>query len=368
MRIVFACDRFPPRGGGESATVALWHARELARRGHSVRVLARVRGPVGTLEGGTFEGLEVTFAPPAAFADLVEREASGADVVHVHHAAALGGAPARRLARRAPVVLSLHDLADCAPAERARRLRAEVAAARLVLVPSRTHLVRLARLLDFGPGQARILRPGLCLALAGRRRRPRPWVGEGPLRVLHPGWRSEAKGTLDLVRALGALPPGSAELVASGGGRPDFDARLRAAAGALPVELCGPCDGRELARAAATCHVAALPSRLPESYSLGVDEALALGLPVWTSAAAVARERFDGSVLTALPAGDPARWTSAFRDWLDDPALAREAFAGLPVAIPAAAEAAAALERAYRELTSPVGPTLPSPARHRRSA
>jgi len=431
VKITFVCAHFQPHFSGGTEKVALAQARALAQRGHEVTVLAGTDRPHAgeDLEHGLVEGLAVTFLPRTSeersdlsqqfprLTELLVREVAGSDVVHLHHGPTLPADAVRSVSRVAPVVLSLNDFLPvcprffrtspdpaivCPPAgnfdpcisclapelgksparEIARGLiarfegyRAEVAAAARVLVPSRTHLVRLAEFLDFSPGQARILEPGLCLSFPARRGRPKPWTGEGPLRVLHFGRRSEQKGTLDLVRAMAGLPSGSVQLVALGGAQEGFDARLREHACDLDLRLSGPYGPGELARAAADCHLAAFPSRLPESYGLVVDEAVALGLPVWIAGGSAARERFEPPVLETLPSASPEIWRKALKTLLDEPVRAREAWPPHPSRLPTADDAAATLERWYRELPREpalhdplLGHPLPAPQEHRRPA
>ena len=220
----------------------------------------------------------------------------------------------------------------------------QLAAASLVLVPSRTHLVRITDLVPLH-GKGRILEPGLCHEFSGAAPAPRPWDGRRPLRILHHGRRSEAKGTLDLVRALADLPPGSVELVALGGAEEGLDERLRAAAPRVPMELHGAYDAAALEQGASDAHLAALPSRLPESYSLAVDEALALGLPVWACSADAARERHGAEVVRELPPADPGAWTLALAEVLEDARRLEAQRAAVPEDIPLAGAQAVRLAR-----------------------
>jgi glycosyltransferase involved in cell wall biosynthesis len=80
-----------------------------------------------------------------------------------------------------------------------------------------------------------------------------------------------------------------------------------------------------------------------------VDEALALGLPVWVSDRGALPERLGGAGL-ALPAGDPAAWSAAVLDTLDDPRRLARWRAAIPARHRTAADAAAELEALYREV------------------
>jgi glycosyltransferase involved in cell wall biosynthesis len=406
VKIAVFTAHFPPQFSGGTEQVALAHALALSGRGHQVHI---VSGSDEAHDGrdvvrARVQGLQVAFLPrtpsePMDLAqswprvlDLAEREARGADLIIVYHQSTLGSGLVRRLRRSAPVFLWLHDhhatcprsfrkaplrsiscpsgeevarvghktCADClaplqigidpgrtalALAWRQRAFQAEVDAAARVLVPSRTHLVRLSEFLDFGPGQVRLLEPGLCMDLPRVRRKPRLWRGDGPLRILHPGRRSLDKGSLDLAQAVGQMPAGRVQLVYAGGSEKGLDPVLERAVGENGVEWHGPYDPGQLAAIAATCHVVALPSRLPESYSLCVDEALALGLPVWASGAEAARERYGALGLHVLPAGDPGAWAAAFSELIRDPARVQAHMLDLPKNIPTCQRTSETLER-----------------------
>ena len=430
MKIALFTSHFPPQFTGGTEQVALAQALALTRRGHQVHV---VSGSDEAYDGRdvvreTVQGLEVSFLPrtyaePMDLAqswprvlDLAEREVQGADLIIVHHQATLGSGLVRRLQFSAPVMLWLHDHHATCPrsfrkapstsvtcpssedvarvghkacvgclaplkvdadpyrttlalAARQRSFQAEVDAAAKVLVPSRTHLVRLSEFLDFGPGQVKILEPGLCIELPKVRRKPRLWKGDGPLRILHLGRRSEEKGSLDLAQAVGQMPEGRVQLVFAGGSEKGLDSALEAAAGVNEVEWHGTYDAAQLAAIAATCHVVALPSRLPESYSLCVDEALALGLPVWASGAEAARERFGALGLHVLPAGEPDVWAAAFTELIRNPAQVQAHMLDLPENIPTCQRATETLERWGQDLTRQFrDQPIPIPNDHRRLA
>lgn len=413
MKIALFTSHFPPQFTGGTEQVALAQALALTQRGHEVHVVsgsdeahdgrdvvrARVRGlDVAFLPRTRSEPMDLAQSWPRVL-DIAEREVQGADLVIVHHQATLGSGLVRRLRSSAPVMLWLHDhhatcprsfrqapspsitcptredvarighkaCAEClaplkaesdpyrtalAVAARQRAFQAEVNAATRVLVPSRTHLVRLSEFLEFGPGQVKILEPGLCMEFPEVRRKPRLWKGEGPLRILHLGRRSVQKGSLDLARAVGKMPAGRVQLVLAGGSEKGLDTALEEAAGVNEVEWHGTYDPAQLAAIAATCHVVALPSRLPESYSLCVDEALALGLPVWASGAEAARERFGALGLHVLPAGEPDVWAAAFTELIRNPAQVQAHMLDLPENIPTCQRSSETLERWGQELVS----------------
>ncbi len=276
---------------------------------------------------------------------------------------------------------------------RAAAFDAELAAAAALVVPSRAQAERLAELCGFGAERFELVPHGLCagdgeLALlaqaraaralegrderarkieAGAQRSAREGVSRvgggraGPrgaesggggheLVVLHFGHRSEVKGTLDLVRALAALPAGSVRLVLAGSEvEAGFDARIVAEAGGLPIAIEGPYDLARLVALAAGADVAAFPSRAYESYGLVVDEALALGLPVWVADRGALGERVGGAG-RVLPAEEPAAWTAAFREAQADPELLERQRAALPTRSRTAVDAARELEAIYRRI------------------
>ena len=333
MRIAVVQAETRGAGGSEVGRIARAQARELARRGH-----------------------ELTFAGSAD-----AREVGDAQVVHVFPGA---GAPLdlAGLARRAAVMLFLHEGSGAS-----RELAPSLPLVDRVVLPSRAHLVRLADGLELGPCRLRLLDPGIDLELPEARRRPRPWSGRGPLRLLLVGARRDARGFLALVRALTLLPAGAIELVAPGPGDAQVDRLAAGLAGPDVLQLLGELPAPELARRAARCHLAVFPSTSPESYALDVDVAVALGLPVWASGAEAALERFGAGTLELLPAGEAEAWAAALRAWLEEPSRSRDAHRLLPDTVPTAAAAAQTLERWDQELLSETRDRL-RPPHPRRSA
>jgi len=395
VKLALVTAHFPPHFAGGTELVALAEARALARLGQDVRIVSGTdQGHRGLdVERETVHGIPVAFLPRHAdevyglelarprLEALVLREAGDADLVHVHHWSTLSGRIVRTLAPQCPVVVTLHDAfvscprffrlapgatgscgpevgpaacASCVAPElgvrphearlvrRGREYLAELDAAAEILVPSAVHAERV---LAWTGRQARTHAPGLCHELPPAA--ARDWSGTEPLRILHSGRRSAAKGTLDLVQALADLPAGRAVLVAPGGADPGFDEDLRAAAGGLELELGAAYDAEGFARLARTCHLAAFPSRLPESYSLVVDEAVASGLPVWVAGGEAAIERYGEPAVRALPALEPAAWARAFGELFAHPEALRTARAALPLRVREANESAQELIRIY---------------------
>lgn len=126
MRILVLNDTYPPGNQGGAGVVAHRLARELARRGHHVRVVTGAAGPAAT--GPVVEdGVEIcriraSFAsrwavylgllnPPAAAAVRRETLAFRPDVVHAHNVHGLLSFHSLHAARvtGAPVVMTAHD-------------------------------------------------------------------------------------------------------------------------------------------------------------------------------------------------------------------------------------------------------------------
>jgi glycosyltransferase involved in cell wall biosynthesis len=417
LDLTLVTPHFAPRFEGGTERVARAQARELARRGHRVRVVSGTDDPHRgeDVERAEVDGLPVAFLPrhPEEAYDLaLERErlrpllateARGADLVHVHHWSTLTGTLVRDLATEHPVVVTLHDLFVTCPRffrvpatpvategcpargehepcarcvaidapdvtldtletdlrERAAAFQRELAAAALLIVPSEAHATNLRRLVDLPAERTHVVHHGLCLAGGGPAAPPAlPYEGaDGErLRVLFLGHRTEVKGVRDLVRALAGLEPDErerVELVCLGAEvEAGFDDALRREAAGVALRLEGAYPVEELAarlRAAGGAHLAALPSRVHESYGLVVDEALALGLPVWVSDRGAPRERV-GAAGRVLPAEEPAAWRKALREVLRAPDTLEDERRAVAGVRRSAADAAAELEALYRPL------------------
>jgi glycosyltransferase involved in cell wall biosynthesis len=421
MRIALVTAHFPPHFLGGTERVVLAQAQELRRRGLDVRVVSGTDRPWDGKDvlRESAQGIPVAFLPRREdeitesqqgrerLRPILHRELAGADLVHVHGTSTLTDTLVRDSARQGPVVYSIHDHfptcprffrwrtdeqpcpelpaeAECAACvapqlgidgpdaldgslalehlagalrRRLRSSQQEVDAASLVTVPSFAHRLALGRHLNLRGKRLAVIPPGLCLQLPGRYPRPRPWFGAGPLRVLHFGNLSEAKGTLDLVRALSELPPRSVHLTLVGRGLDlDLSRRIRELGPDLDLDVHGAYDGPALEKVAAPCHLAAFPSRLEESYGLVIDEAMALGLPAWVSDRGAPQDRI-GRAGRVLPGADPAAWGVAFRGVLADSTpgqgeLATE-WAAVPKETFGAADVAEEWLSAYEDLLLP---------------
>lgn len=318
----------PDPSGTERARIVAAEAAALAARGH---VVTTPRWPASDIRG---------------LAEALTRD--GAQLAHVH---GVGTGVAAALATSVPVVLSLLEqdgLAEAAPElgggpEGALRAAADLGAATWVVFPSVAHVVRVRDRLPLAAGRVRVVPPGHGLKLPRGHRRPRPFDGRGALRVFHPGPLDADGGGLDLVAAIEALPAGRVELVALGGPPPGLGRRPW-------LELTPRATDGELARLAARCHLAALPSARPESYALGLDEVFALGLPAWVTCGTVAAERYDRGAFEVLPPCAPGVWAEALAELAERPARSVRAFEALPDELPTAARAAASLETLYDDV------------------
>jgi len=266
------------------------------------------------------ERFGVEFLPPrarAAVRDAVRERAP--DLVHLHHWFNLGDDLLAGLAPR-PAIASFHDAyAACprffflrpdgffcgsdlpVPVERcvdcvrpddgeaglhgrivARRARFEREIGRLsaALAPSEYHADLLVRAGLVPRAKMRALPLGIARPPPRARHEPKP----GVLRLVTFGNLSRLKGLDLLLEALAGLPAdGTFELHCFGAPLPAEAEALRAQASGLPVRWHGAYDLARLAAAAAHLDLAVFPSRAHETYSLAVEEAIAIGLPLLVS-------------------------------------------------------------------------------------
>ena len=404
MKLLVLSPHFAPRFEGGTEVVARAQARELSRRGHDVGVLAGCDTPHRgvDLEREEVDGLSVAFAPRLEherydlllerprLLELVRAEARGVDAVHLHGWATLAGGLVRALASELPVVVTLHDLFVTCPRffrlpeggvercgergdveaclaclrpdapglapeqlrsgliERNRAWQGELDAAAAVVLPSHSQRQRLQALVRLDPARTHVVPHGLCRPVEGLGG-GEPWRGEGPLRVLHLGNLTSAKGVRELAEAAGrvARATGRVELVFAGQCvEPGLERELGRLAAPAPTTFLGPFDLLTLSgrlRDLGGCHLAVLLSRAHESYGLVVDEALALGLPVWVSDRGAPKERVGGAGLV-LPAEDVSALARALEEALGDPGLLARQRSAVPLALPTAEDAARSLE------------------------
>ena len=407
MKLLVLSPHYAPRFEGGTEVVARAQARALAARGHEVVVAAGCDTPHAGLdvEHERVDGLDVHFLPRLAderydlllerprLLGLIDELAREVDGIHLHGWGTLAGGLVARLAGRVPVVVTLHDLfvtcprffrlpvggvESCPPrgefepcvrcvapdaggtppevlraglVERARRWQTELDAAAAVVLPSESQRARLASLVDLPTDRTHVVPHGLCRPVDAKGAAA-DWVGEGPLRVLHLGNLTAAKGVLDLARAaaLATKSGASVELVLGGKAvEPGIDERIDELAAPASVHRLGPYDLDTLGGALAQrggCHLCVLPSHAHESYGLVVDEALALGLPTWVSDRGAPRERV-GAAGRVLPAEDAEALAHALVAVVRDPELLAAERAAIPAELPAAEAAARAIEALF---------------------
>ena len=407
MRIVQIAPRFVPHFEGGTEAVVRAQARELARLGHRVSVIAGSERPFDgrEVEEVRVDGLEVAFLrrrPEEVYDfDLVRPRIAGlvrtltrdADLVHIHQWSTLHSALAREA--RVPAVATLHDLFPSCPryfrippdpaivcpepgnfepcvrcvqpeagwshaelhagfARRHAWISAELAALSAIVVPSRSTGEILARYVPLDAARLHLVPHGLSREV--ERVVDGGWGGAGPLRVLFLGHRTELKGVLDLARAAARLPEelrARLELVLLGDElQRGLDERIRAEAGGVRVVDAGNYALDELAarvRASLPLHLGVFPSRAQETYGLVPDELRALGLPTWVSDRGAPRERL-GAEGRVLPAEDADAWSAALAEVLRDPAALERERAALPPRVRLAADAVRELDALYRTL------------------
>lgn len=404
-RIALACPNFPPEftGGTERVVAALAHA--LRSLGLEVVVISGTERPHcgEDVVAEDFEGLPVLRVP------LLPEEGYGlelvrprvvevvrrllvtheVDVLHVHHWAGLTVALVR-LAREAgvPSVVTLHDMwtscgrffrhpprgircpegADrepCGPcaardlkapvwglrlgiADRDREIRGELRTARFVTAPSRFCAEATMRHVPW-PGPIEVLPHGLLEPVGDPGREPRPPAGR--LRVGTYGNLVAAKGVEDLVEAVARVEGCELHLFGPFLDRA-YEEHVRFRAHELGVDLIchGPYDARG-PHPARLLDVAVFPSRCEESYGLGVDEALARGVPVVVSDRGALRER-AGEAGVVARAGDVGALSEVLGALRADPERLRGLRAHIPARFPTIRDAAQRYTALYRRAHS----------------
>lgn len=403
MRVDLVTGAFNPASGDALSRKVALQAKALVARGHGVRIVTGQAGTDAQLEGVEVFELTEQLRPAVLGAfdlapanEALLEELSRADVVHVHMGAPMARDLVQGLAERTRVCLELEDwhtvcaqgdrapvgvrvscptgaqldacgrcLAPTAEAseqeqlvkrleQRRRWLAEEVRAAGRILVPSRTHLVRLADHVPLEPARVRIVSPTQGMLNRGTPAARRDWRGDGPLRLLFSGPRDSQSGLEDLVRGLAVLPEGRVQLLLVGCElEPGYDERLRRSAGSLSIEVSPTRSPLELRRQAARSHLAVLPSRVSAGYPLGVDEAFAFGLPVLACHAEAAAERYGSDGLEQLPPRDPNAWTVRVGQLLRRPMELAEWSAGLPTEVPGPEVTGERLESLYLNHAGP---------------
>lgn len=387
MRIVHAVHNFPPEfvGGTEAYLAALVKAQR-ARGDEPIVVTGSEVAGVERIDE-SFDGIAVirlrhdpsrgerfgvthSFPRMESAIDALLHELAP-DLVHVHHWFHLA-APIARLAKARGIktILSLHDYfalcprfflvrpdgdfcGDLSPIPRdrcrdcvrpdlglddaaldaefdARRdfFAEELAAADVRLAPSKVAASMFSRsgILGVVP-PIEILPLGLLEPFPPEAIARRAADEDGKLRLVFFGNVAPVKGLDDLIAAIDRLTPAArAKIVLRVLGRATDDAleaRLREAASRFSLIREETYDRARLARLPAEADLAVFPSRAAETYSLVVDEALALGLPLLVTDRGAMAERAGGAALV-VKAGAIGEIASCleklakYRDLLDD--------------------------------------------------
>lgn len=393
MRILLLCHGMPPDsiGGVEQHVSGL--GRALANAGHHVHVFARdtlpgvpqgewrtsaTDNPVVTRVAYRWEGvdsLDATYlCPPMADAlrrFLAARGQAGEvfDVAHVHHLTGMSTAALDVLAAAAmPTVLTLHDYwlfcprgqmfhrreevcetavpgrcAECLQATFPHWLDATNRDAAVQRVHHRA-LQALALPQRLVVPSARAIPPFVALGVpmarfavvengvdtAALANLPPPAAGPGPLRLGYLGTLMPSKGLHVLLRALQALPPGTAELRIHGNVVPyhgDEGYLVRCFQDlrpGTPIEYHGPYGLGDLPRILRSIDVLAAPALWHEAFGLTVREALAAARPVLVSRIGGLQDAIEHDVQgLVLPPGDVPAWQAAIQRLAADRALVR---------------------------------------------
>jgi len=348
LKIGLITSHYPPDLTGASEFVAHAQARELIGRAHEVRVVTGCSWPHSGRDvlRGRIDDADVSYLPRtieesassehgcARWTRLALDELRGVDVylVHADDSLPLDLLPA--LARRRPVVVCVNDLpANAGVCE-------QLGCADQVIVPSADLKRALLELAPSLVGKLEVRQSGLCRVIPPMHvaQRRAPWDGERPLSLFHFGRRTSASGLSLLIKSLRDLPSGRFELVLAGGeGEAGLDDHLGSLAGELPLHFFGPYQTSQLAALAAACDLAVFPSGTDRGLGLVIDEALALGLPVWcceqadplgrirpscdpaSEAGRGGLKRVESRPGRILAADSPTDWSQAFEDLLEDP-------------------------------------------------
>lgn len=344
MKIGLITPHYPPDLTGASEFVAHAQARELTERGHEVRVVTGCSWPHSGRDvlRGRIDDSAVSYLPrlrtESAFAgtecarwtELAREELRGVDIFLVHVGSGLPLDLIPSLARRKPVIACVNDESSCDGLGSADHLivpNAEIESSLRDRFPTLGDRIEVRQ-----SGLARVIPP---MHVAQRRA---PWDGKRPLSLFHFGRRTSASGLECLIQSLQGFPSEKFELVLAGGeGEAGIDDRLTFLAAGLPLHFFGPYQTSQLAALAAACDLAVFPSGTDRGLGLVIDEALALGLPVWccpeadplgrirpvtdpaSEAGRGGLKRVESRPGRILAAESETDWSRAFEELLEDP-------------------------------------------------
>lgn len=325
MSRVVLVGKGPPDRGGIAAYLQAVLASDLAAL-HDVRLLNLARD--GTRHGGALRADNAW----RTVADAVEvwRAARGADVVHVHSAAAplvtmLRAGLLAGVARLAGSRTILHAHGGrvqlwLTSRWRCRLARAALAGAHRVIAVSEAGREALASAL--GEGRVVLVDNGVDVGVFTPRA-----GGHTPPRVLYVGGLTPRKGVLDLLEASAVLRRrGVAHELLLAGGTPDegeaAEAEVRARAGP-EAKFVGSHPHAAMPELYGQVDVLCLPSWW-EAMPLSVLEAMASALPVVATAVGdVPRVVADGVTGLVVPPRDPHALAHALAQLLESPEMRR---------------------------------------------
>ncbi len=361
MKILHVVHGFPPEVIGGTELYVRRLVDEQRARGHDVSVFTGSVDwkPEFTVERTTLGALPVTrvhredlyfdrwdkgFHPLVTEAFAAELRARAPDLVHVHHWIRLSSNLVATAAQvGVPAIVTAHDLfttcprvfrlkakgggdgdeacaspmarevcVPCVPRWRFQkddeierslaRYRAdlvrELALARVVLAPSRSHADFLASMLGFAAARIEALPHGTLVDHAPGGAPPAPARGtDGKLHLVSWGNLHPIKGAHLLLEALALADTRAGVRVHFFGefSTPEYRERLETLARGLDVVFHGGYRSGDLDHA--TIDVAVLPTLARESYSFILDEAARLGVPILAADAGALAERATGRVL-----------------------------------------------------------------------
>ena len=379
MKLGLVTPHYPPDLSGASEFVAHAEACELTKRGHGVRVAT---GCTWEHSGrdvlrGRIDDSDVAYLPllegeherdqRERWVRLVLEELRGVDACWVHYSASLASGLIQPLARRMPVIVCIDEADDL------ERIADELVHADRILVATHEIADLLVEAQSALAGRLEVCSFGLCRSISPLRasQRRAAWDGSRPMSLFHFGRRSESSGLPALLDGLRELPTGRFELVLAGGeAEPGFDSSLERRAGETPVHFFGPYQTDQLAALGSACDLAVFPGSIARGQGPVVDEALALGLPVWCCEAAdplgrirepegtpfalgqARLQRVQSRPGRILPANSPDAWTSAFEQLLEDPEQHHAERHAIPQSFETTSERVARLENLFGDLLS----------------
>lgn len=415
MRVLFILHQFYPefRGGTESVTLKLAKAAQHA--GHSAHVLACVLGrptqntlPADDLPSAVqtvYEGIEVTLLPRAIMSGPIEysfetdeplvaqlatwMQNKGFNVAHILHPMRMASSLLALQRCRIPYVVSLTDffflcfrinMIDatgqlcpgpqtggrcgdhclCVPWSseglKNRYLQAQglLAAAGSRVCPSRYVADRYQ---EAFPNLAFSVIPhGLDLSNWAGQPRSAVDPAEKKLTLGYVGTIVPQKGLATLLRAFSSVKDAGLQLRVIGGfyGDPVYHDEVKRLAATDPrIALVGEIAPDQVHRHLRQLDLLCLPSHVPESFSLVLNEAAAMGVPTLVSDLGAPGERVAqyGCGL-ALPAGDVEAWTRAIAEIAAKPECLAVWRAQLPLPL-RVEEEAFFYESLYRQLLQP---------------